>query len=71
MRAIESNIEAVAECPLCDVVVRLTHLVAPHTYDLTPMARHIVAHHPEKRDSKEVPNIRILWKVMDEPPPRT
>jgi hypothetical protein len=39
----------------------------PDGFDLRPVEKHIVATHEELRDSKHVPNVRVIWRATKEP----
>ena len=62
MRPIPNHIKAYAYCPACQERLELTHWDG-EDFDLRPVYAHIVRTHPELRDNRHVPNVRIQWEV--------
>jgi hypothetical protein len=73
MFSVPDNKEVWAYCPVCQARFAITHLVKadPELFDLSPVERHIVTTHRDLKGNRHVPNIRVIWRVTDQPPPRT
>jgi hypothetical protein len=71
MLTIPDDREVWAVCPVCEERIALSRMIDTINFDLSPIKHHIVAAHSELKENKHVPNVRILWRVIDQPEPRT
>jgi len=67
MEEIPPHIKARGFCPVCEAPFPLTHRKGDD-FDLRPVTQHIVQAHPELRDNRHVPNVRVQWEIQ--PPQR-
>ena len=65
MKPIPPDTRATAFCPVCEEPIELTHWDG-NDFDVKPVEVHIVKTHPELRDNRHVPNIRIQWSVRNQ-----
>ena len=64
MQIIPPDRHVIAYCPECQQKIGLTHWNGAD-FDLKPVEIHIVQAHPELRDNRHVPNVRIQWVKRD------